>query len=73
MKDWRDLERERRLLHPEIRGVAWSCDHGPHDPTSERGLLPRGLRRPTSAARASLRWTDSHKAAGGVVWDGGAA
>lgn len=39
--DWRQLERFRRMMRPDLRGVNWTCNHFEHDPTEGRGPLRR--------------------------------
>ncbi len=43
---WHDLYLIWRQEHPDVRGITWRCEHGPHDPTAERGPVRR-----TAAAR----------------------
>lgn len=42
--DWRQLEQQRRIAHPELRGVAWECGHHSNYldfPIEQRGPLPK--------------------------------
>lgn len=43
MLDWREMESERRRVHPEIRGVRWRKSDLDYLPITERGPLPRRL------------------------------
>lgn len=38
--DWRELERQRRAEHPEIRGVEWSCSHRRLPEMDQRAHFP---------------------------------
>lgn len=89
VSEWLLLERQRRLAHPELRGVYWEHDHAQHDPTDSRGelgkrtLLEMGRKtyvkdRPVMEYLGGFQTNKRVKAfggraAGGVEWDGGAA
>jgi hypothetical protein len=54
VKDWRELEAERRRMKPWIRGVSWLCDHSAHGMPDRPYMRTRDGSRghqPTEASR----------------------
>ncbi len=41
LDSWHKLYLVWRQDHPEVRGISWRCEHGPHDSTDTRGPVRR--------------------------------